>query len=127
MSQRLNQSGQTLIALLVFMAVSITITLAATAIAIINIRSNNDLIDGNQALLAADSGVEEALLQLERNPGYSGGSISVGPASAIITVSGSGTLDIVSVGNLGNMQRTVTATATYSSDILTLSSWSETP
>jgi hypothetical protein len=121
------EAGQTLIALLIFMLVAMTITIAATAIAIINIQSNNALSTGSQALQNANSGIENALLLIERDPSYSGGTMSLNGGTATITVSGSGSLTIVSVGTVGNFQRTVTATATDSANLLTLTSWSETP
>jgi hypothetical protein len=127
MIKRLNQSGQTLIALLIFMMIAMTVTLAATAVAIINIQSTNSFASGDAALNNAESGVEEALVQLERNPSYPGGSLAIDNGSATITVSGSGPLTIVSVGASGSFRRTVTATATYTANVLTLTNWSETP
>jgi ABC-type nitrate/sulfonate/bicarbonate transport system substrate-binding protein len=124
---RLRQNGQTLIALLVFMLVAMTVTIAASAVAIINIQSNNNFTSGSEALLNANSGVEDTILKLERDPSYSGGTLNIGSGSATITVSGSGTLTIVSVGSSGNFQRTVTATITDTSNVMSLTSWSETP
>src|ERR1035438_6680803 len=112
MIKRSNESGQTIIALLIFMLVAKTVTLAAIAIAITNIHSNNSFTSGELALQNAQSGVENALILLERNPSYSGGSMTLDNGTATITVSGSGTLNIVSVGAIGNFRRTITATAT---------------
>jgi hypothetical protein len=125
--KRLDQTGQTLIALLIFMLVAMTVTIAATGIAIINIKSNNSVSTGILALQTASSGVENALIELERNPAYTGGTMTDGGGTATITVSGSGTLTIVSVGAVGNYQRTITATATDTANVISLSSWSETP
>jgi hypothetical protein len=127
MIKRSNESGQTIIALLIFMLVAMTVTLAAIAIAITNIHSNNSFTSGELALQNAQSGVENALILLERNPSYSGGSMTLDNGTATITVSGSGTLNIVSVGSIGNFRRTITATATDTANVLTLTNWSETP
>jgi len=127
MKKLTNDSGQTLIALLIFMLVAMTVTLAAIAIAITNIHSNNSFTNGEIALQNAQSGIENALISVERNPSYSGGVMTLSSGTATITVSGSGTLNIVSVGSIGNFQRTITATATDSSNIVTLTNWSETP
>jgi hypothetical protein len=124
---RLNNRGQTLIALLIFMLVAMTITITATAIAIINLQSNNAMVSGDQALAAANSGIENALITLERNPGYSGGTMTIGGGTATITVSGTGSLTIVSVGSVGNFSRTVTANANDTSNIISVTGWSETP
>jgi hypothetical protein len=125
--KRQTQAGQTLIALLIFMMVAMTVTLAATAVAIINIKATTSFASGEIALSNADSGVENALLQLERNPGYTGEILPIGNGSATITVSGSGPFTIISVGASGNFRRTVTATAGYTANVLTLTNWSETP
>ena len=123
----IQQNGQTLIALLVFMLVATTVTIGASAIAIINIQSNDSITSGSTALLNAESGVEDTILKLERDPSYSGGALNIGSGSATITVSGSGTYTVVSVGSSGNFQRTVTATLTDTSNVMSLTGWSETP
>lgn len=125
--KRINDSGQTLIALLIFMLVAMTVTIAATAISIINIQSNNGFTSGELALQTAQSGIENALLQLERDPSYNGGTMALGNGTATITISGSSAVVIKSVGTNGNFQRTVTATATDTANVVTLTSWSETP
>jgi hypothetical protein len=104
-----------------------TVTLASIGVAIINIKSNNNLSSGDSALMDANSGVENALLQLERNPSYSGETLTIGSGSATISVSGSSPITIVSIGSVGDFKRTVTATASINANVLTLDSWSETP
>lgn len=122
-----NQSGQTLIALLIFMLIAMTVTIAAVAIAITNIQANNSFASGELALQNAQSGIENSLLLLERNPSYSGGTMTMTDGTATITVSGSGSITIVSVGTVDHFQRTITATATDTADVFSLTSWSETP
>lgn len=125
--KRSDESGQTLIALLIFMLVAMTVTIAAIAITIINLQTNTEFVSGAQALQNAQSGIENSLLQLERNPSYSGGTMALSKGTDTITVSGSGTITIVSVGSVGNFQRTVTAIATDAANVITVTSWSETP
>jgi hypothetical protein len=125
--KKLQEAGQTLIALLVFMLVAMTVTLAATAIAIINIKSDNSLASGQTALLNANSGIENAIVSLERNPAYTGGTITLASGTATISISGTTTVTIVSVGTVGRYQRTETATLAYANNIYSLTSWIETP
>ena len=125
--KQLQSNGQTLVALLIFMLVAMTITVAATAIAVINLQSNNAFASGSQALYDANSGIENAILELERDPAYGGSTMTIGSGTATITVSGTGSLTIVSVGSVGNFSRTVTATATESNDLITVTGWNETP
>lgn len=126
--KRLSESGQTLITLLIFMMVAMMVTIAATAIAIINMQTNNSYTKGEIALQNAQSGAENALEQLQRNPTYTGETMTLPDGTATITVSGTPTVTIVSVGADGNMRRTITVTVTQAAtNALTLVSWSETP
>jgi hypothetical protein len=125
--KRLNESGQTLIALLIFMLVAMTITIAAIAVSITNIKSNISLTTGEVALQNANSGIEDALIRVQRDPSYSGGTLTLPGGNATISISGSGMLNIVSVGSSGNFRRTITVTATLTNDTLQVSNWSETP
>lgn len=124
---RLNDTGQTLVALTVYMVVAMIITMGAVAVTIINIRANTSYTSGELALQYANDGVENALIQLERNASYTGETMSISNGSATITVSGSGTKTITSVGSVGNYERTITASATNTSNIYTVTSWTETP
>lgn len=120
------QAGQTLVALLIFMMVVIALTAIAATITIVNIRSNNAFADGQQALSYAESGAEDALIRLVRNPAYTGETITFPDGTATISVSGTTTKTIVSAGTSGNHRRTVTVTANYTNNVLAPTSWSET-
>ena len=120
-------SGQTIIALLIFMLLIITLTTVAATITIINIRSNNGLAASEQALANAESGVENALQQLLHDPSYSGETLTLAHGTATINISGTTAKTIVSQGTVDSYYRTVTATATYTNTVLTVTSWSETP
>ncbi len=125
--KKLNNEGQTLIALTIYMVVAMIITLGAVAVTIINIRANTSYTSGELALQYANDGVENALIRLERDSSYTGETMSISSGSATITVSGTTTKTIVSVGAIGNFNRTITATATNSSNLYTVTSWVETP
>lgn len=120
-------SGQTVIVLLIFMMLAITLAVSATAVIIINTRSNISYENGEQALQNAQTGIENALIGLERDATYSGETMTLSSGTATITVSGTAPYTIVSVGVSGGLARTVTATATITSGVATLNTWSETP
>jgi len=126
-----NQSGQTLIALLIFMLMSILITTTAVTITVINSAGNNQANFGELARQAAETGAENAMLQLERDPTYTGETMTINSATtATITVSGTTTRTITSVGTvagIGTFKRTVIVTASYSGLAFTVTSWVETP
>lgn len=124
---KISQNGQTLVALLIFMMLTIAITTTAAAITIINTQGNSSFTTGQSALANAQTGVENALLRLERDPSYAGETMTLSGGSSVINVSGSSTKIITAVGTAGAYKRTIVATATYSANIITLTSWSETP
>ncbi len=121
------QSGQTIIVLLIFMLLAITLATSATAIVIINLRGDVSYQNGERALQNAQAGAEEALLRLERDSTYAGGTVTLANGTATITVSGTAPYTIVSKGASGTTIRTITATATITNNILAITSWGETP
>lgn len=119
------QSGQSLVMLLIFMIIALTITSAAIAMIVINTRTTGKFAVGTIAYYAAESGAENAVLRLLRNPNYSGESMIVGDGSAIITVTGTDPKTITSIGIVGNSSRTIQVIAGYVDNRFTISSWQE--
>lgn len=122
---RSNQSGQMLVLLLVFMAISLTLTIAAVAVTIANTQGAVKLTQGEDARSIAEAGLENAVQQVMRNQSYAGETLTVGSGTATITVSGTTTKTIQSVGTRGSAKRTMRATVTLSSNVWTVTSWSE--
>ena len=85
-----NQKGQALITLLVFTIVAITITSAAVIIIFTNSIGTSKLEQGTNAYYVAESGAENALLRLLRDPNYSGEILPVDDASVEISVANTG-------------------------------------
>lgn len=119
------RSGQTLVTFLVFVAVAMTITAAATVVTLVNSRSATVLQQGTLSYYVAESGIENALLRLLRNPYYSGETLLVGEGTAEITVAGDSQKTITSKGQLGNFIRTIHVTTEYNNNVLTIVSWQE--
>lgn len=126
MKKQLNlQSGQSVVTLIVFIMIFISIITMSIVMIGVNSLAANDFQQGITARQIADSGVEEALLRLLRNPDYPGETLPLGGGSAIITVTG-GQSDktVVSIGSLGNSRKTIRVNVHYN-DIMTISSWQE--
>lgn len=122
------KQGQTLITLLVFIIIFLTITSAA----VIMLSSNSVSTDTFQQSIAAkeiaESGIENALLRLLRNPDYTGETLTVGDGNVIITVTGDAVNKIIiSKGKLGNFQRIIQTNITYNNGMLNITSWKEIP
>jgi type II secretory pathway pseudopilin PulG len=126
-SRRYDATGQTLVALLIFMMLIITVTAAAAVITVTNIRANNGYANGEQSLMYAESGVENAIQQLQRDPAYTGETIAFPNGTATISVNGTSVKTITSLGTSDNHYRTVTSTVTDVDGVIHRSSWSETP
>ena len=131
MMKRLDTHGQTLIALLIFMMLAITITVTSASITVINTQANTAYTSGDLALQAAETGAENALLRLERDPTYTGETMTINSSTtATITISGTTTRTITVVGKVagvGSFIRTIVVTATYSNNTFTVTNWAETP
>lgn len=117
-----SQSGQTLITLLVFIVVATAVTSTAVAVLINTTRSSSILGQSITATHIAESGAENALLRLLRDPNYAGETLAVGAGTATITVTGSTTKTITSIGTIGDFQKTVQVVVTYN-NTMTVSSW----
>ena len=120
------EGGQALVTLLFFVLISLTITSAAIIIIIINANTVGKFQEGTLAYNAAESGVENALLRLLRDPNYTGETLTIDTATAVVTVTGANpTKTVVSVGQNGNFKRTIQAQMTYTSGYYTFSNWKE--
>jgi len=119
------ERGQALVTLLFFVLISLTITTGAIIIIINNSISTSKLMQGETAYYAAESGIENALLRLLRDPDYSGETLTIGGVTAEVTVSGDNPKTVVAIGKNGNFQRTVQAQMIYSNGYYTFSNWKE--
>lgn len=119
-----NRSGQTIVFLLVFMAMAITITTGAVVVIIANSQMASKWEQGETALAIAESGAENAMLRLLRDPDYLGETLTVGSGTATIVVSGANPT-ITVTGVSGNFSRQVQVTTTYSGGVLTVNRWTE--
>ncbi len=119
------RSGFSLALLLVFMSIASTVVFGAVAVTISNSQASSKYDLGVESYVIAESGIENGLLRLLRDPGYAGEVLAVGPGTATIVVTGSGPYTITSTGLVYDFSHTLQATATYINGILTLDSWTE--
>jgi hypothetical protein len=119
------QKGQTLVLLLIFMVLIVTITTASVAMIVVNARASDKLQTGSSAHTVAESGAETAMIKLLRNPDYTGETLTIGEGQAVITVSGTNPKTILSVGTVRNHTRKVRIIADYTNNVLTVTSWKE--
>ncbi len=116
------QTGQAVIALLFFMTISVAIITAIVIIVLNNVTAVSSLEQGNMAYFAAESGAENALVRLLRDPGYSGETLTVDQGTVVIQVS-NGT--VTSTATVANSLRKIQVDTVYNNNVLTVSSWKE--
>ncbi len=121
------QKGSILIALLIFIVVGITMTSAAIMIMIDSTVISADTLIADQSLMVAESGVENAILRLLRDPSYTGEVMEIEDGRAEVTVTNAGTILINSTGIVGRTSRTVTVELIRELGVWRVSSWKEMP
>lgn len=111
--------------LLVFMAIALTITSASLYVLLNSIESGTKRSDSILAYGAAESGAENALLRLVRDPQYSGELLNIGDGNAIISVLQGNPSTITSLGRVRNSVRKIQLEIVYNIGILNVVSWKE--
>jgi hypothetical protein len=118
--------GQALVTLLIYILIIITISTAAVILLVTNTTAGTKLQEGTVAYYAAESGVENALLRVLRDPTYTGESnLQIGDATADIVVTPGSPTTIVSTGRAGTFIRKIRVVADYIDGYYTVSSWEE--
>lgn len=121
------ESGQALVALLIFVLMGMAIATSATFIVIGNSKAAADFQQGIIARQMADSGIETAYLGLLRDPtGYQGETVDLNGGTIVIGVARSGSnITINSLATSENYVKEVETVLTYGNNVLTLLLWKE--
>jgi hypothetical protein len=112
------------------MMVAITVITASVLLAISAFQSSGRAVFTWQAYDIAESGLNDALMNLLRNPYFTtppgGSTLTVGDGIATIRITGTGGNNvIVSSGQVGSYVRTVRAETSYNGSLV-VKSWRET-
>lgn len=114
-----------MILLIFFVLTAVAITISAISMMIITTGSVADAENGINVGQLADSGAENALLKLERDPNYTGETYPIGTSTVTIIVTGTTTKTIDSTVVSGDFTRKVEVLANYTNNVLTTTSWKE--
>ena len=124
----LQESGQALVSLLFVAIIGITIISSAVILVYENTQSASITEQGTYAYYVAESGAEEGLLRLLRNPNYTGTAagqpLSVGFGSVVIQVNPASGL-ITSTGTYNSTVRKIQLQTVYNNGVRSISSWKE--
>lgn len=119
------KKGQALTSLVIFTAIATTVMTATVLLSVVNATSASTTELGMQVYGLAESGAENALLRLLRDPNYTGETLTIGDGQATMTVTGDNPKTISSVGTLGSFRREIRVVATLTNGILSIQSWRE--
>ncbi len=127
MKQKSNhQSGMALVTVIIFSAVGIIVIVAGITLTTTIAQTNQQFLQGQQALANAESGAENALLHLLRNPNYQQETLTMDQGTARIEVSGdSNTKQIDVVGEYKSAKRKVRIQTSDENGMLKINSWEE--
>lgn len=122
LKSKMQQKGQAVVALLFFMTISIAIITAIVIIVLNNATAVSSLEQGNSAYYLAESGAQNALLRLIRDPSYSGETLTVDQGTVVIQVANG---IATSTATVANSVRKVQVNTVYNNNIRTVTSWTE--
>lgn len=126
MTNKTQKTGQIAIMMLLIIMMLTILTTAAVALAISTSRDTTTLSLGERAHTVAESGAENAILRLLRDPSYTGETnLPIGTGSATIVVTGSSPKIITSTGTDGSMVRSVQVTVSIVGTKVTILNWQE--
>lgn len=120
-----NQNGQALTSLLIIMFVGLTIMTASVGLINTTQTATGSLDEANQALVVAESGIEDTLMKYIRNPSISGGTLAVDGGLAVVSIASTNPYTFVSQGIVGQHSRTIRVTINNTGGITTVTSWKE--
>ena len=119
------RSGQALVILLVFVGITAVVTSAGAMVMIAGAQSGSKFELGSEAYFAAEAGAENGLLQILRNPAYSGETLNLTNATAVVIVSGTNPKTLDSTGTVNGLTRKIRVIGNYVNGVLTVTSWNE--
>ena len=127
-----NQKGQALITMIFIASIGITIILAAAILIFQNIKGTSLVEQGTVSYYAAESGAQEGILRLIRDPSYTGTpqnqplAIYIDGNPVTVTIQASAVSGIVtSSATFNNTVRKIQVQTVYNNYVRTVISWKE--
>ncbi|MBI2621282.1 MAG: hypothetical protein HYW63_01380 [Candidatus Levybacteria bacterium] len=116
------QLGYAVLTLLFFMTISMAIVTGIVIVVLNNALSTSSLEQGTVSYYSAESGIENALLRLIRDPNYTGESLQIDGATVGVQVSNG---IITSTATFEKSIRKIQVDYVYNNSALTITSWKE--
>lgn len=124
-SYNTQQSGMALVTVLIFSAIAMVVIVTSISLTTITSQSSRTFLQGQRALHVAESGAENALMRLIRDPTYTQEELTIDDGTARIVVSGTSPRIVTVTGEVGNSVRQVEVQVSDQNGIMTVTSWKE--
>lgn len=118
-----SQTGSVMIALLIFIIVGTLVTSSAVMLMVDNTVISTAELTATEVHNMAESGAENAILRLLRDPSYTGETMIVGDGQVVVIVTGSEPIIVNSQASLASTQKTVEVELSRQNGVLTVNSW----
>ena len=116
----------TLVTLLFFVVIATIIISSAVVAIIVNSTATSQFQEGNTVYYVAESGVENAMIRLLRDPAYQGETIFIADGIATISATAIGNSYVInSTGSIGNFRRKIEVIVQNSNNKFSIQSWKE--
>ncbi len=122
---RERNQGQALVLLLVSTAIGIITTSAVITAAIVVNQSTALFTKSQLALALAESGVENAIIRLLREPNYTGETLNLADGQVVVSVTGGTNKTIVAQASVVDVVRKIQVDGTFSNTVFTINNWRE--
>ena len=118
-------SGNILVVVLVIMVVGITIATMSLALVISTTQSLGGAMEGERLRAAVEGGVENAILNILRNPGYSGEDMTIDGLPVAVEVTTGVQTTIVATASNGAHRQRYQVVLERVAGVLTVVSWQQ--
>lgn len=125
----MKQNGQILVSILIIIAVAVLATGVAVVASSLS-HTTGTITTSDKLLYAAESGVDEVIIKLLRNPNYNGETLNINESVVVLSVNpgvSPGELVIISEASQENLIRKVEVSTEFVDNILTINSWKQIP
>lgn len=117
-----SQAGYVVVILLFFMTISMAIVTGIVIVVLNNATATGSLEQGTVSYYTAETGAENALLRLLRDPTYTGETLPIDGGSVVIQVNNG---IVTSTATVANSVRKIQLNYVYNNNVLTITSWKE--
>ncbi len=118
-------SGSALLAVIVVSAIATVIFTSASTSLLGQLIQSNTSTNTTKAYLLAESGIEDAILNLLRNQTYLGSTLTLNGSDITISVTGTNPKTVTSTVQFNNTKRTIEVILLSTENNLQISSWRE--